>query len=88
MNLALSKMNKLIVALMINFIFALLLSLPTQLSSQEMNHSKETSFTAYLSKRLQQKRFDDALYKKIWNYLSNPAKGYQYAGIKVEELSE
>lgn len=66
----------------------LLLSISTDLFSWENGVRADLSFSGYLSKRLQEKRFDEILYRKVWNYLSNPSKGYQKAGISSEELSK
>lgn len=65
----------------------LLLLISTELFSGESGARAALSFSGYLSKRLQEKRFDEILYRKVWNYLSNPSKGYQKAGIDSEELS-
>ena len=57
------------------------------LYSQEIpTHSKE-AFYNYISNRFQEKGLDSNIHKKVWNYLSNPNKGYRAAGLSPSEFS-
>ncbi|MGB9600198.1 MAG: hypothetical protein ACP5KG_11730 [Myxococcota bacterium] len=49
--------------------------------------ASENPFHNYLIKQFQEKKFSNELSKKIWNYLSNPSKGYKSAGLTSEEFA-
>ncbi len=47
----------------------------------------ENPFYNYLAVRFQEKAYSGDISKKIWNYLSNPLKGYKNAGLSAEEYA-
>ncbi len=48
----------------------------------------ENPFYNYLAQKFQEKKLPEGLSKKVWNYISNPSKGYKYAGLTPEEYAQ
>ncbi|MCX7944528.1 MAG: hypothetical protein N2746_08480, partial [Deltaproteobacteria bacterium] len=47
----------------------------------------EELFYNYLSQKFQEKKLPENISKKVWNYLSDPSKGYKSAGLSSEEFA-
>jgi len=86
MSSALSKINTYRIYLQGILSFISIIILSTNLHSQELPlHSRE-NFYNYLLRKFQNKETDSNIHRKIWNYLSNPNKGYRGAGLTSYEF--
>lgn len=67
-------------------IFVILLANYQSIYAQK-SLENENPFYSYLSHRFQEKKIPEVLSKKVWNYLSNPSKGYKNAGLTSDEFA-